>query len=38
MAPFGVPEIVAAVAPADAVLDAGCGSARLTLVASARSA
>ena len=31
MAPFGVPEIVAAVAPAGAVLDAGCGSARLTL-------
>jgi SAM-dependent methyltransferase len=31
MAPFGVPEIVAAAAPAGAVLDAGCGSARLTL-------
>ncbi len=31
MAPFGVPEIVAAVAGADSVLDAGCGSARLTL-------
>jgi SAM-dependent methyltransferase len=31
MAPFGVPEIVAAVAGAGAVLDAGCGSARLTL-------
>jgi SAM-dependent methyltransferase len=31
MAPFGVPEIVAAVARAGAVLDAGCGSARLTL-------
>jgi 2-polyprenyl-3-methyl-5-hydroxy-6-metoxy-1,4-benzoquinol methylase len=31
MAPFGVPEIVAAVAPDDSVLDAGCGSARLTL-------
>ncbi|HET6549454.1 MAG TPA: methyltransferase domain-containing protein [Solirubrobacter sp.] len=31
MPPFGVPEIVAAVAGAGAVLDAGCGSARLTL-------
>ncbi len=31
MLPFGVPEIVAAVAGADSVLDAGCGSARLTL-------
>jgi SAM-dependent methyltransferase len=31
MAPFGVPEIVAAVAAAGPVLDAGCGSARLTL-------
>lgn len=31
MPPFGVPEIVAAVTPANAVLDAGCGSARLTL-------
>lgn len=31
MAPFGVAEIVAAVAPAGSVLDAGCGSARLTL-------
>jgi SAM-dependent methyltransferase len=31
MAPFGVPEIIAAVAPARSVLDAGCGSARLTL-------
>jgi SAM-dependent methyltransferase len=31
MAPFGVREIVAAVAGADPVLDAGCGSARLTL-------
>jgi SAM-dependent methyltransferase len=31
MAPFGVPEIVAAVAGAGSVLDAGCGSARLTL-------
>jgi SAM-dependent methyltransferase len=31
MAAFGVPEIVAAVAPAGSVLDAGCGSARLTL-------
>lgn len=31
MAPFGVPEIVAAVADARSVLDAGCGSARLTL-------
>jgi ubiquinone/menaquinone biosynthesis C-methylase UbiE len=31
MAPFGVPEIVAAVAAARSVLDAGCGSARLTL-------
>ena len=31
MAPFGVPEIVAAVAAAGSVLDAGCGSARLTL-------
>jgi SAM-dependent methyltransferase len=31
MRPFGVPEIVAAVAGAERVLDAGCGSARLTL-------
>ena len=31
MAPFGVPEIVAAVAGVRSVLDAGCGSARLTL-------
>jgi ubiquinone/menaquinone biosynthesis C-methylase UbiE len=31
MAPFGVQEIVATVAAADSVLDAGCGSARLTL-------
>jgi SAM-dependent methyltransferase len=31
MPPFGVPEIVAAAAGAGAVLDAGCGSARLTL-------
>ena len=31
MAPFGVPEIVAAAAAAGSVLDAGCGSARLTL-------
>lgn len=31
MPPFGVPEIVAAVAGARSVLDAGCGSARLTL-------
>jgi SAM-dependent methyltransferase len=31
MAPFGVPEIVAAVAGAGSVLDAGCGGARLTL-------
>ncbi|HSD76841.1 MAG TPA: class I SAM-dependent methyltransferase [Solirubrobacteraceae bacterium] len=31
MAPLGVPEIVAAVAGAGSVLDAGCGSARLTL-------
>lgn len=31
MAPFGVPEIVAAVPGAPSVLDAGCGSARLTL-------
>jgi len=31
MAPFGVPEIVAAVAAADPVLDAGCGSGRLAL-------
>jgi SAM-dependent methyltransferase len=30
-APFGVPEIVTAVAGAGSVLDAGCGSARLTL-------
>lgn len=29
--PFGVPEIVAAVAGAESVLDAGCGSARLTV-------
>jgi SAM-dependent methyltransferase len=29
--PFGVPQIVAAVAAAGSVLDAGCGSARLTL-------
>jgi SAM-dependent methyltransferase len=31
MAPFGVHEIVAAVGAAGSVLDAGCGSARLTL-------
>lgn len=31
MAPFGVPDITAAVATAGSVLDAGCGSARLTL-------
>jgi ubiquinone/menaquinone biosynthesis C-methylase UbiE len=31
MAPFGVPEIVAAVSAAGSMLDAGCGSARLTL-------
>ena len=31
MTPFGVPEIVAAVAGAGSVLDAGCGSARLTV-------
>ncbi len=31
MAPFGVPQIVAAVSAAGSVLDAGCGSARLTL-------
>ena len=31
MAPFGVPEIVAAADGAGSVLDAGCGSARLTL-------
>ena len=31
MAPFGVPQIVAAVPAARSVLDAGCGSARLTL-------
>ena len=31
MTPFGVPEIVAAVVGADSLLDAGCGSARLTL-------
>ena len=31
MPPFGVPQIVAAVARAGSVLDAGCGSARLTL-------
>jgi SAM-dependent methyltransferase len=31
MAPFGLTEIVAAVAGAGSVLDAGCGSARLTL-------
>lgn len=31
MQPFGVPEIVAAVGDATSVLDAGCGSARLTL-------
>jgi SAM-dependent methyltransferase len=30
-APFGVAEIVAAAGPAPSVLDAGCGSARLTL-------
>lgn len=30
-APLGIPEIVAAVADAGSVLDAGCGSARLTL-------
>jgi SAM-dependent methyltransferase len=29
--PFGVPQIVAAVSPAGSILDAGCGSARLTL-------
>lgn len=31
MTPFGVPQIVAAVARAGSVLDAGCGSARLTV-------
>jgi SAM-dependent methyltransferase len=31
VAPFGVPEIVTAVAGSQSVLDAGCGSARLTL-------
>jgi ubiquinone/menaquinone biosynthesis C-methylase UbiE len=31
MTPFGVPEIITAVAGADSVLDAGCGSARLTV-------
>jgi len=31
VAPFGVPQIVAAVSAAGSVLDAGCGSARLTL-------
>lgn len=31
MAPFGVPQIIAAVSAAGSVLDAGCGSARLTL-------
>ena len=31
MPPFGVPQTVAAVSAADSVLDAGCGSARLTL-------
>ena len=31
VSPFGVPQIVAAVARAGSVLDAGCGSARLTL-------
>ena len=31
MPPLGVPQIVAAVAAAGSVLDAGCGSARLTL-------
>jgi len=31
MPPFGVPQIVAAVSAAGSVLDAGCGSARLTL-------
>jgi len=31
MAPFGVPQIVTAAAGAGSVLDAGCGSARLTL-------
>ena len=31
MPPFGIPQIVAAVAGAGSVLDAGCGSARLTL-------
>ena len=31
MPPFGVPQIVAAVQAAGSVLDAGCGSARLTL-------
>jgi SAM-dependent methyltransferase len=31
MTPFGVPEIVATVAGAECVVDAGCGSARLTL-------
>jgi len=29
--PFGVPEIISAVGGADSVLDAGCGSARLTV-------
>jgi SAM-dependent methyltransferase len=31
MTPFGVPEIIAAVSGARSVLDAGCGSARLTV-------
>lgn len=38
MAPLGVPEIVAAVAGAGSVLDAGCGSARLTLALAAAGA
>ncbi|MGI8844750.1 MAG: class I SAM-dependent methyltransferase [Thermoleophilaceae bacterium] len=38
MAPFGVPEIIAAVAGCDSVLDAGCGSARLTLALAAAGA
>jgi SAM-dependent methyltransferase len=38
MTPFGVREIVAAVAGAGSVLDAGCGSARLTLALAAAGA
>lgn len=38
VAPFGVAEIVAAVAGCESVLDAGCGSARLTLALAAAGA